>query len=686
MDAIAGQIRASSKSDERLVRDSLRYAAPVSAPLRASSGYYTASIETFLYDHHERVLGALAAAHPFDLDPDQKRAWEIEIGILKSALGSLRGTIYFEFDIPRLASRIDVVVVSGNAVFPIEFKCGESRYLTADYNQAWDYGLDLKNFHEGSHQAVVLPVLVATQAPTSDSSWQPPHPDGVRPPRRCFAADLTKVLKEGLLLADGPALDGDAWGSSPYHPTPSIIEAARALYSRHTVDSISRNDAGATNLRATSQAVDEIIERSRQHRERSVVFLTGVPGAGKTLVGLNIASSRREFGDTRAVFLSGNGPLVAVLQEALVRDELARARGQVRKGSVLQRVKPFIQNIHHFRDEGIRNSDPPFDHVVIFDEAQRAWDLAKTADFMKRRKKIPSFDQSESEFLVSYLDRHSDWAVIVCLVGGGQEIHTGEAGIAAWLDAVRAKFADWRVYLPAQLLGSEYAAEEAIRAFAEDPRLSRDDRLHLSVSMRSFRSEHVSAFVKAALDCDRDAARVLLQQMAAKYPIALTRDLRQAKEWIRSRARGSERYGLVASSQAQRLKPHAIDVRVSIDPVHWFLNDRQDTRSSYYLEDAATEFQIQGLELDWVCVTWDADLRLQGNHWSYHAFRGDMWTTIRDENRKRYLLNAYRVLLTRARQGMIVFVPEGDDRDPTRAHSFYDHTFAYLSDLGIENV
>ena len=531
---------------------------------------------------------------------------------------------------------------------------------------------------------MVLPVLVATEASSSDSSWQPPHADGVRPPRRCCAADLARVLEEGLLVADGPGLDGMEWGSSPYHPTPTIIEAARALYSRHTVDSISRSDAGATNLRVTSQAVDEIIERSRQNGERAIVFLTGVPGAGKTLVGLNIATSRRELGDTRAVFLSGNGPLVAVLQEALVRDELARSRGQARKGSVLQRVKPFIQNIHHFRDEGIRNPDSPFDHVVIFDEAQRAWDLAKTADFMKRRKKIASFDQSESEFLVSYLDRHDDWAVIVCLVGGGQEIHTGEAGIAAWLDAVRTKFAQWRVYLPAQLLGSEYAADQAIRAFAENERLSRDDRLHLSVSMRSFRSENVSAFVKAALDCDLDAARGLLQQMSTKYPVALTRDLSRAKEWIRSHARGSERYGLVASSQAQRLKPHAIDVRVSIDPVHWFLNDRHDTRSSYYLEDAATEFQIQGLELDWVCVTWDADLRLQGDDWSYHAFRGDMWTTIRDENRKRYLLNAYRVLLTRARQGMVVFIPEGDDTDPTRARSFYDHTFAYLSELGMQ--
>jgi hypothetical protein len=216
--------------------------------------------------------------------------------------------------------------------------------------------------------------------------------------------------------------------------------------------------------------------------------------------------------------------------------------------------------------------------------------------------------------------------------------------------------------------------------------LERDGRLHLSTSMRSFRSENVSAFVAALLDCDRDGARAALHQVIERYPVVITRDLARAKEWVRQRARGSEQYGLLASSQAMRLKPHAIDVRVTVNPIHWFLGEPSDTRSSNYLEDAATEFQVQGLEVDWACVTWDADLRHFNGSWRYHSFRGDSWTNVNKADRRRYLLNAYRVLLTRARQGMAIFVPPGDQRDPTRLPSFYDGTFEYLSKLGLPSA
>ncbi len=638
------------------------------------------------------VLGRLASANNRDLDAEQKRAWEDEIQILGTALAGLTGWLYLEFDVPRLGSRIDAVVISGPAIFPLEFKCGEREYRRADVEQAWDYALDLKNFHQASHHAPILPVLIATDAASSDQTWKPPHADEVWPPIKCNAADLGRVLPHGLTLVSGAVteIDGQAWGAAPYHPTPTIIEAARALYARHSVEAISRNDAGAPNLRVTSVGVEEIIERSRANREKAIVFVTGVPGAGKTLVGLNVATRRRELGEARAVFLSGNGPLVAVLQEALTRDEFARTGGKERKGAIRQKVKPFIQNVHLFRDEGLRRSDEaPFDHVVIFDEAQRAWNREKTSDFMKRRKKIRDFHQSEPEFLISYLDRHVEWAVIICLVGGGQEIHTGEAGIAAWLDAVRTAYPHWRVCVSPDLTDSEYAAGHALDAFGENSRivLQRDPRLHLASSMRSFRSENVSKFVKAVLDCDIKNARELLAEVTRRYPIAVTRDLARAKQWIRDHARGSERYGLVASSQAMRLKPHAIDVRVSVDPIHYFLNDRLDTRSSYYLEDAATEFQVQGLELDWICVTWDADLRLhRPGSWKYHSFRGDEWQQIHKPERKQYLLNAYRVLLTRARQGMVIFVPPGDDDDATRKPEFYDGTFEYLRGLGVAPI
>jgi hypothetical protein len=658
----------------------------VTGPVPRASAYYSAPVDRFLATEPHHVLGVLAAAHSHTLEVDQRQAWEEELDILRTVLGGLAGTIYLEFDVPRLGSRIDAVLVAGPAVFPMEFKCGESRFRVADHNQAWDYALDLKNFHAASHEAPIFPILVATQADVADAAWQPAYPDGVRPPYRCGARHLHGVLQAGLAQSSGPEIDGEAWGAALYQPTPTIIEAARALYARHSVEAISRHDAGARNLRLTSVGVEEIIERARGNREKAIVFVTGVPGAGKTLVGLNVATRRRTFGEARAVYLSGNGPLVAVLQEALARDELARLGNTDRKGAVRQRVKPFIQNVHHFRDEGVRTTSAPYDHVVIFDEAQRAWTRAKTSDFMRRRKKIANFDRSEPEFLISYLDRHEAWAVVVCLVGGGQEIHTGEAGIGEWLDAVRARFPHWRVFVSPNLTDSEYAAQPALERLGSVASVDWDDRLHLATSMRSFRSENVSAFVKAVLDCDTASARALLAEITRRYPIAVTRDLARAKDWIRGHARGTERYGLVASSQAQRLKPHAIDVRVNVDPVQWFLNDRHDTRSSYYLEDAATEFQVQGLELDWVCVTWDADLRRHAESWRYLSFRGDAWTTIHKEQRRRYLLNAYRVLLTRARQGMVIFVPPGDQSDPTRAPAFYDDTYQYLTGLGVAAV
>jgi len=654
------------------------------SPTRRSSAYYGDEIGRFLAADDHEILGRLAAADSFKtLEAEQKGAWIEEIGILKGSLTDVPGWIFLEFAVPRLGSRIDAVLVSGPAIFPIEFKCGEAKFTREALDQAWDYALDLKNFHLDSHAAPIFPILVATKATGGDESWTAPHPDGTYRPRRATPETLARAVRDGLALAAGPPLDGDRWSRSAYQPTPTIIEAARALYANHSVENITRNDAGAKNLGATSRAVEEIIEQARTRREKAVIFLTGVPGAGKTLVGLNVATRHRERNDAHAVFLSGNQPLVSVLQEALIRSEQKRQAVKKSKKEIGQSVKPFIQIVHHFRDEGLRDPGAPDDHIVIFDEAQRAWNLEKTADFMKRKKGRPDFRQSEPGFLISYLDRHPDWAAVICLVGGGQEIHTGEAGIGAWLEAIREHFRDWRVCISPGLGDSEYAAEGAIEALAQVGRLERDPRLHLATSMRSFRSEKVSAFVKALLDSDLPTARATYQEIALRYPIVVSRDLRRCKEWVRDQARGSEQYGLLASSQAMRLKPHAIDLRAKVDPVHWFLGSPHDTRSSYFLEDAATEFQVQGLEIDWACVTWDADLRRVKNRWSFHSFRGDAWTKVKAPDRQRYLLNAYRVLLTRARQGMAIFVPEGDSRDSTRAAEFYEESFEFLVEAGI---
>ena len=656
------------------------------APAKANA-YYGASIGSFAAAAPESIVGRIAESSEYAIEPTQRDAWVTEIALLKVALIDTPGHLFLEYVVPRIGSRIDAVVVAGPVVFVLEFKVGEREYRRADINQVWDYALDLKNFHQASHSVSIVPILVATEAEAADTSMTKPFADGVFAPVRTNAAGLRHIVAEAVRQIRGATIDADAWGRARYQPTPTIIQAAQALYSQHSVDAIARNDAGARNLARTSKSVEKLIEEARTQKRKTIAFVTGVPGAGKTLVGLDVATRRRDgVKPAHAVFLSGNGPLVAVLREALTRDEVRRAAAKgvrLRKGDAGQKVKAFIQNVHHFRDEGLRVQGAPADHIVIFDEAQRAWNREMTADFMRRKKNQPNFADSEPEFLVSVLDRHGDWAVVVCLVGGGQEINRGEAGIGAWLDAVRTRFPNWHVHISSELVDSEYAAGQSLALLAGRNNVTRDTALHLAVSMRSFRAEHVSKFVKAVLDREVATAKSTLHAFLPQFPVALTRDLDRAKDWVRAHARGTERFGMVASSAAYRLKPHAIDVRVDVDPVHWFLDDDRDVRSSYYLEDAATEFQVQGLELDWVCVNWDADLRVGLDGWSYHSFRGSKWINVDKVERRQYLLNAYRVLLTRARQGMVVFVPEGDKRDHTRKRAWYDATFEYLAEVGI---
>ena len=650
----------------------------------ASRAWYGALIVDFLTASSNEVLGELTRHSTFNVDQAQRDAWLAEIAFLRENLEGLTGTLYLEFNIPRMGSRVDAVLLIGPVVFVVEFKVGEASFDRAAVDQVWDYALDLKNFHEASHQVSLVPILIATEAKESAPMEPIADADGVYRPIQVHPDGFRAAIKSALGVIGGNTLDQNQWAQGAYKPTPTIVEAARALYAHHGVEAIKAFDAGKKNLGETSRRIEELIEEARAKSRKIICFLTGVPGAGKTLVGLNVATQHaRTESPTHAVLLSGNAPLVAVLRAALSRDEKARMKrlGQkLKKGS--DPVKQFIQNVHHFRDEALKSEAPPADHVVVFDEAQRAWNQAMTADFMKRKKGVSNFSDSEPQFLIRYVDRHKDWAVVLCLVGGGQEINRGESGIGAWLEAVRTSFPHWDMYISSRLTDSEYAAAETIGVVQEMRGVYLDDNLHLSVSMRSFRAEHVSAFVKALLDCERDQARLTFAKLK-KYPIAVTRNLALAKQWVRSKARGSERYGLVASSKAMRLKPHAIDIRVETNPVHWFLNSKDDVRSSFYLEDAATEFQVQGLEVDWAVVTWDGDLRFAGTSWNYHDFRGAKWQNVKSADNRSYLKNAYRVLLTRARQGMVIFVPEGDRTDHTRPPAYYDSTFQYLVDVGI---
>ena len=655
--------------------------------------YYSNSITNFISDSVELILGRIVSQSDFSVEQSQRDSWLFQIQQLQQVLGGLNGSIYFEYVIPRMGKRVDVVLLIGAAIFVVEYKVGEANYSSHAIDQVVDYSLDLKNFHETSHDRFIAPILVATKAECTDVDIAlTPHDDNLFQPINSNGTSLPEIIASVNSFIDARAseqsIDGSQWEAGSYCPTPTIIEAAMALYSGHSVTAISRTDASGQDLHRTTESISNVIEDAKAKSYKAACFVTGVPGAGKTLIGLNVATKYFDVDKQMySVFLSGNGPLVKILQEALARDKVEReklAGRKIKKAVARSEVKLFIQNVHHYRDDCLRDSKPPVDHIALFDEAQRAWDVTQTSKFMRQKKNQPDFNQSEPEFLLSCIDRHKDWGVVVCLVGGGQEINTGEAGISEWIAALNRSFPDWHIHISDRLTESEFGAGEVLRSISDRSNVHIDSKLHLSVSMRSYRAENVSKVVKQVLDIDAVGAKETLAEIGDRYPIVLTRDLEKAKQWLRSKSRGSERYGMVVSSQANRLKPLAIDVRFNPDPVHWFLADKSDVRSSYYLEDVSTEFDIQGLELDWVCLTWDADFRFEKGSWLYRSFRGNKWQKINKSQRQVYLKNAYRVLLTRARQGMIIVIPEGDTNDPTRNPEFYDSTFEYLRQLNLE--
>lgn len=653
--------------------------------------YFSSEIHAFLSLAPQTILGHLAGHHAHDLDALQRNAWLGQVEILQRELkGCSEGWLALEFSIPRMGKRVDAILVLAGIVFVIEFKVGTPQYDTAAVDQAIDYALDLKNFHAGSHDRLIAPILVATGADAIGLNlhWQA---DGVARPILTNGVGFLQLLNRIVdRTPKQPLLDATIWSASGYKPTPTIIEAAQALYRNHRVEDITRSDAGAQNLTVTTECLSSIIEDAKKHGKKAICFVTGVPGAGKTLAGLNLVTHRaKAHEDEHAVFLSGNGPLVEVLREALSRDERDQAvsgAAAVRIADARRKVKSFIQNIMHFRDSNLQNPAAPIERVAVFDEAQRAWDSSHLSNFMARKKGITDFEMSEPEFLISVMDRHQDWCVIICLIGGGQEINAGEAGLTEWFSALERKFPNWKVFTSQQLTHRDYHWGSDLEAMLAGLDHQSLPALHLAVSVRSFRAEKLSEFVGALVFGDLAAARDLYQVIKGSYPIAITRDLTSARDWLRERARGTERIGLVASSGAARLKPHGINVHEKIGATNWFLNRKTDVRSSYYLEDPATEFDIQGLELDWVGVCWDGDFRFGGARWSHHRFRGTAWQNINDTYQKAYLTNAYRVLLTRARQGMVLYVPEGDASDPTRSPAYYDGTWKVLMALGLEIV
>lgn len=684
--------------------------------------FYNANIAQFLRQDRQQIFGDLCDANG-NAEHLQKNAWHEEIDLLQEVLQPWKdepGHILFEYAIPRLSKRVDVVVLLRNIVFVLEFKAGAEAYLQADAEQAMDYALDLKYFQQESALAPIVPILVATDAHETNHRLLP-YADKVYLPLYTNADDLQATIAYVLEnVHASAALNLAQWGISNYQPTPTIIEAARVLYSGNNVENITRTDATGQSIKQTTRYVEDVVARTKARGEKAICFVTGVPGAGKTLVGLNIAFRLAEQykqaaasdEHSEAVYLSGNGPLVKVLVEALAKDKKAREGGSLSEARTAAAAK--VQSIYAFREQmlkklkttvenGVVEIDPSqaiysetngyaeHEHIAIFDEAQRCWNHAKLADWLKRggsygnKLKIANFPMSEAEFLIWSLNLRPDWAVIICLVGGGQEIHTGEAGIGEWIRSINDRFPDWKVYVSDQLTDAEYEKGGTQEQIARLRYKETQSLLHLKVSMRSFRSENLSYFVKCLLDRNVEEAKRVYSKLSS-YPIVLTRDVEKAKQWLRDQARGTERYGLMVSSKAERLRPLAIDVKRPVEVERWFLEDKRNLQSSYYMEDVATEFDVQGLELDWVGLIWDGDFRYYNGQWEHFNFSGNKWQQIRNFEARDYQLNAYRVLLTRARQGMIICIPEGNPEDPTRLPAYYDSTYHYLQSLGLKEI
>lgn len=661
------------------------------------AAFYRAVLAEFLSDDSARIVGLLAAGNQHnELQKRQIKAWEREIEVLKLSCGDLirlapsaaQWSLLLEYPIPRRHKRLDAVLLAVDVIFCLEFKTEDKAYSLQPQRQAEDYALDLRDFHEASRDRRIVPVVVVPKAAPAEASVEQISKDAVRDVRLTNASDLAQILVAAFDAEhrDGSlTIDPTVWDSSPYRPVPTIIEAAEALFAGHNVCEIAHSHAGATNLTVTSDRLVDIIQQAQRQSEKVICFVTGVPGAGKTLAGLNVVHNpalRRE-GRPAGVFLSGNGPLVKIVSAAIARDHKRR----IRETGGERTVGTFIQNVHVFVREGLEKADKPsVEKVVVFDEAQRAWN----ADQNRKKNGI---EVSEPETMLSIMDRHQDWAVLVALVGGGQEIHNGEAGLAEWGRTLREKFPKWKVAVSPKALEHD-TSTAGHRLFADSNAgslaIQEEPSLHLEVNLRSFRARKIAEWVDAALAGDAARAAGIVPELR-DLPFALTRSLPTAREWLRQHTRGQQRAGLVASSGALRLRADGLELSSGFRQgnrdmfVHWFLAQPPDIRSSNQLEVAASEFECQGLELDWVGICWGGDLPYDATNsgWAFRNFSGSRWGCLKHEIDRQYLLNTYRVLLTRARRGLILWIPLGDATDETRLPTPFNSTADYFVRCGV---
>jgi len=653
---------------------------------QSGKAYYWNTIPGFIQDDSSSIIGQLVRA-AFELGKEQSDAWENQIEELQSRLNKceMEGDIIFEYDIVRLGKRIDVVLLIRHMVFSLEFKNGGKAFTAQDARQAEDYAIDIKNFHKESEDLYVCPILIATDA----ENYPKQQSLGCYPDKQVYLQRenietlVPKVLELSEKYGDDTVIDFNQWFYSPYHPTPTIIAAAVEAYTSHNISEIAKSEAGQDNIDACEKEINKIIDYAKTNNRKCICFVTGVPGAGKTLVGLDVvAKNLDKKNNNLSVYLSGNGPLVKVLRAALKNS--AKQMHIVGKDTD-EAVNALIQGSYGFKRDNAPKSDPTVEHIMIFDEAQRVWNAEK----MKSKHEEEYMAMSEPSLLYRIMNRHKDWAVMICLVGLGQDIYDGEVGINEWFKCGIEEYTDWELYYSDEIF-SQCEDKGIKREKIETcPRCHVIKALHLKTSIRSFRADKQSLFVDYLLDNKPRQACEILNSISSKYPIYITRDIKVAKKWAKSQVRGSQRCGVLACSSAQRLKAEGIFVPKDIDEVNWFLAPAEDVRSSNMMEVVASEFKIQGLEVDWAVVCWDLDLRRKNDtEWGYYNFRGAKWERRNNLAQQRYLINSYRVLLTRARQGMVVFVPYGVDKeeDSTRNNEFYDNIYEYLLSCGITEL
>jgi Uncharacterized conserved protein (DUF2075) len=663
--------------------------------------YYTRTVEEFLSDSDTSILGSLADANTranfLQLESAAIEAWRNEISLLRETFARVIDRepsanswgLLLEFPIPRRQRRADLILIARDIVFVVEFKTTHADL--SSIRQVEDYALDLSDFHEPSRNVVIVPIVVAPSERNPSSQYRATS-QKVQPVATCTPLQLGRSLLDSFYVLTDPRLspiDIRGWDNGAYHPVPTIIEAAQSIFAGMEVREIAHSAADAGNLLVTVDALFNTMREARELRRKTICFVTGVPGSGKTLAGLRAVHDPRNTNElgTDPTFLSGNGPLVKILREALTHDFALREKSS--RHSVRRKVETLIQNVHAFAKNYWDDypADTPHEQIIVFDEAQRAWNADRN-----RRK----FGRcvSEPSMILKIMDRHTEWAVIVALVGSGQEIHDGEAGLAEWGRTLSTEFRHWSVVAASEALNGGASLSGSTLFGPRDVAglvIHQNESLHLSVSTRSYKAVTITEWSNAFLEGNlAEAANVLSR--TTDFPVVVTRNLARAKSWLHNQTRGTARCGLVGSSGAARLRAEGLETSTAFHRdypyEYWFLKEREDIRSSNQLEVLATEFEIQGLELDWVGLCWGGDLIWDesSSEWKFRKFSGTKWRNVKKDEQKTFLTNSYRVLLTRARQGMVIWIPPGESLDYTRVPKEFDATEKAIIDSGIKTI